>query len=108
MNVSVENLSNLERRVNVSLPITQIDSEVDERLKKLARTVKLHGFRPGKVPFRLVAQQYGPQVRQAHPQPQTQGDRHGPPQQHHQEEPHSQARRQQQQQQQQQQQPQQH
>jgi trigger factor len=48
----------------VSLPITQIDSEVDERLKKLARTVKLHGFRPGKVPFRLVAQQYGPQVRQ--------------------------------------------
>ena len=64
MNVSVENLSNLERRVNVSLPITQIDSEVDERLKKLARTVKLHGFRPGKVPFRLVAQQYGPQVRQ--------------------------------------------
>lgn len=64
MNVSVETLSNLERRVNVSLPITQIDSEVDERLKKLARTVKLHGFRPGKVPFRLVAQQYGPQVRQ--------------------------------------------
>ena len=64
MNVSVENLSNLERRVNVSLPITQIESEVDQRLKKLARTVKLHGFRPGKVPFRLVAQQYGPQVRQ--------------------------------------------
>ncbi len=64
MNVSVENLSTLERRVNVSLPITQIDSEVDQRLKKLARTVKLHGFRPGKVPFRLVAQQYGPQVRQ--------------------------------------------
>ena len=63
MNVSVENLSNLERRVNVSLPITQIESEVDQRLKKLARTVKLHGFRPGKVPFRLVAQQYGPQVR---------------------------------------------
>ncbi|MBC7781930.1 MAG: trigger factor [Proteobacteria bacterium] len=64
MNVSVENLSTLERRVSVSLPITQIETEVDERLKKLARTVKLHGFRPGKVPFKLVAQQYGPQVRQ--------------------------------------------
>ena len=64
MNVSVENLSTLERRVNVSLPITAIETEVDQRLKKLARTVKLHGFRPGKVPFRLVAQQYGPQVRQ--------------------------------------------
>jgi trigger factor len=64
MNVSVENLSNLERRVSVSLPITEIDTEVDQRLKKLARTVKLHGFRPGKVPFKLVAQQYGPQVRQ--------------------------------------------
>jgi len=64
MNVSVENLSNLERRVSVSLPITEIETEVDQRLKKLARTVKLHGFRPGKVPFKLVAQQYGPQVRQ--------------------------------------------
>ena len=64
MNVSVENLSNLERRVSVSLPIAQIETEVDQRLKKLARTVKLHGFRPGKVPFKLVAQQYGPQVHQ--------------------------------------------
>jgi trigger factor len=63
MNVSVENLSSLERRVNVSLPIALIETEVDQRLKKLARTVKLHGFRPGKVPFKLVAQQYGPQVR---------------------------------------------
>ena len=63
MNVSIENLSNLGRRVSVSLPLAQIETEVDQRLKKLARTVKLHGFRPGKVPLRLVTQQYGAQVR---------------------------------------------
>ena len=64
MNVTVENLSALERRVSVRLPLADIEGEVDQRLKKLSRTVKLHGFRPGKVPFRLVAQQFGPQVRQ--------------------------------------------
>jgi trigger factor len=64
MNVTVENLSALERRVSVRLPLADIEGEVDQRLRKLSRTVKLHGFRPGKVPFRLVAQQFGPQVRQ--------------------------------------------
>ena len=67
MNVTVENLSALERRVSVRLPLADIEGEVDQRLKKLSRTVKLHGFRPGKVPFRLVAQQFGPQVRRRKP-----------------------------------------
>ena len=64
MQASVEKLGRLQRRLNVVLPLDKIDSEVESRLKHLARTVKLHGFRPGKVPFKVVAQQYGAQVRQ--------------------------------------------
>jgi trigger factor len=56
--------SALERRLDLVLPVKQIESEVDNRLKKLARTVRIHGFRPGKVPMKIVAQQYGGQVRQ--------------------------------------------
>jgi trigger factor len=44
--------------------MADIDQEIDDRLKRLTRTVKMHGFRPGKVPLKVVAQQYGPQVRQ--------------------------------------------
>src|SRR3982750_422183 len=51
------------RRVSMSLPAQQIEREVDERLRKLARNMKMPGFRPGKVPLKLVAQTYGPQVR---------------------------------------------
>lgn len=64
MQASLETLSSLERRLKVAVPMDQINAEVDNRLKRLQRTVKLHGFRPGKVPFKVVAQQYGPQVRQ--------------------------------------------
>src|SRR5437762_10717355 len=60
---NVETLGALERRVSMSLPAQQIEREVDERLKKLARNVKMPGFRPGKVPLKLIAQTYGPQVR---------------------------------------------
>ena len=60
---NVETLGTLERRVSMSLPVEDIDRQVDERLKKLARNVKMPGFRPGKVPLKLVAQTYGPQVR---------------------------------------------
>jgi trigger factor len=59
----VENLGTLERRVSMSLPADDIEKQVDERLKKLARSVRMPGFRPGKVPLKLVAQTYGPQVR---------------------------------------------
>lgn len=64
MQMNVENLGQLERRLNLALPAQQIESEVENRLKRLARTVKMDGFRPGKVPFKVVAQQYGMRVRE--------------------------------------------
>jgi trigger factor len=63
MQTTLENLGQLERRLNVAVPVAQIEGEVQKRLAKLAKTVKLAGFRPGKVPLKMVAQQYGPQVR---------------------------------------------
>lgn len=59
MAVTVETLEKLERKITLTLPLTSIQSEVDVRLKKLARTVKMDGFRPGKVPMTVVAQRYG-------------------------------------------------
>jgi trigger factor len=47
----------------MSVPIAQIESEIQQRLARLAKNVKVPGFRPGKVPLKMVAQQYGPQVR---------------------------------------------
>lgn len=64
MQSSLETISSLERRLSVSVPLDEVNAEVENRLKRLARTVKLHGFRPGKVPLRIVEQQYGGQVRQ--------------------------------------------
>jgi trigger factor len=64
MQANLENVGTLERRLSVAVPMTEIDQEIDTRLKKLSRTVKMHGFRPGKVPLKVVQQQYGPQVRQ--------------------------------------------
>jgi trigger factor len=63
MQTTVENLGKLERRLVMEVPQDQIEREIEERLKKMARTVRLHGFRPGKVPMKIVAQQFGPQVR---------------------------------------------
>ena len=64
MQASLETISSLERRLSVTMPLDEVNAEVETRLKRLARTVKLHGFRPGKVPMRIVEQQYGGQVRQ--------------------------------------------
>lgn len=64
MQATIEKVSNLERRLNVALPMQEIEAEVESRLKRLARSLKMHGFRPGKVPYRLVQAQYGGQVRQ--------------------------------------------
>lgn len=64
MQSNVEELGSLERRLDVSVPQKNIETEVESRLKRLARTAKIHGFRPGKVPLKIVKQQYGPQVRQ--------------------------------------------
>jgi trigger factor len=59
MTINVETLDKLERKMTLSLPVNAIKSEVDARLKRLARTVKMDGFRPGKVPMNVVAQRYG-------------------------------------------------
>lgn len=63
MAANVETLGALERRLSMSVPVAEIERRVDERLKKLAREAKMPGFRPGRVPMRLVAQQFGQQVR---------------------------------------------
>ena len=63
MAATLENISQLERRINITLPSHEIDGEVQVRLQRLARTVKMHGFRPGKVPLKVVARQYADQVR---------------------------------------------
>ncbi|QDL37282.1 trigger factor [Rhodoferax sediminis] len=59
MSVTVETLEKLERKITLTLPVGVIQSEVDARLKRMARTVKMDGFRPGKVPMTVVAQRYG-------------------------------------------------
>lgn len=64
MQVSVETTGALERRIEVQVPAERVEKAIDERLKSLSRTVRLKGFRPGKVPVNVVRQQFGPQVRQ--------------------------------------------
>ena len=63
MAATLEQTGQLERRLDITLAPAEIDGEVQTRLKQLARNVKMHGFRPGKVPLKVVAQQYGDQVR---------------------------------------------
>lgn len=58
-----ETQSALERRIEMSVPMAAIEKEVEAHLKRLARTVKMPGFRPGKVPLKIVAQSYGQQAR---------------------------------------------
>ncbi len=59
MAVTVETLEKLERKIILTLPVDIITKEVDLRLKRVARQVKIDGFRPGKVPMNIVAQRYG-------------------------------------------------
>jgi trigger factor len=59
MTVTVETLEKLERKMTLNLPVDVIRNEVDARLKRMARQVKIDGFRPGKVPMNIVAQRYG-------------------------------------------------
>lgn len=63
MQVSVETTSGLERRMTVELPVERIDSEVQSRLQRMSRSARVKGFRPGKVPQKVLAQQYGKQIR---------------------------------------------
>ncbi|NMG74889.1 trigger factor [Aromatoleum diolicum] len=63
MQTNQETLGALERRIDMSVPMAEIDKEVEARLKRMARTVKMPGFRPGKVPMKIVAQTYESQAR---------------------------------------------
>ena len=63
MQVSVESTGKLERRMRVEFPAARIDQEVNSRLKKVGKTAKISGFRPGKVPPKVVKQRYGQQIR---------------------------------------------
>lgn len=64
MMVSVETLPGLERRIEVSVPASRVRQQVDARLLKVSRTVRIKGFRPGKAPIHVVRKHYGPQVRE--------------------------------------------
>ncbi len=64
MQVSVEITSDLERKMTVGIPADTIEIEAQKRLQQLSRNVKLNGFRPGKVPFKVVKKRYGESVRQ--------------------------------------------
>ncbi|MEX0729229.1 MAG: trigger factor [Aquisalimonadaceae bacterium] len=64
MQVSVETTEGLERRMVVQVPASRLDGEVQSRLQNLARTVRMDGFRPGKVPAKVVEKRYGAQVHQ--------------------------------------------
>jgi trigger factor len=63
MQVSVESTGNLERRVILSLPAGDVDDQVGGRLREMARTARIKGFRPGKVPTKVIEQRFGGQVR---------------------------------------------
>lgn len=64
MMVSVETLPGLERRIEVSVPATRVRQQVDARLLKVSRTVRIKGFRPGKAPIHVVRKHYGREVRE--------------------------------------------
>ncbi|MDX1550423.1 MAG: trigger factor family protein, partial [Lysobacter spongiicola] len=63
MQVSVESLGTLERRMTFSLPADRLEDQVGGRLREMARGAKIKGFRPGKVPTRVIEQRFGQQVR---------------------------------------------
>jgi len=62
MQVSVESISKLERRMQVQVPAERVTKEIAARLQKLSRTARLNGFRPGKAPIKVIRQQFGVQV----------------------------------------------
>lgn len=64
MQVSIETISGLERRLTVGVPAAEVEDAVSERIEKAAKTVRLNGFRPGKVPLKVVRQRFGSAIRQ--------------------------------------------
>lgn len=64
MQVSVENISSVEKRLKIQVPAEEIQQQVNARLKELGKQVRLKGFRPGRIPFSVLKQRYGPQATQ--------------------------------------------
>ena len=64
MQVSVETVSNIERKVTVGVPADRIEGEISKRLQNAAQTVRIDGFRPGKVPVKVVKKRFGTGIRQ--------------------------------------------
>ena len=64
MQVSVETTSSIERRMTVGVPADQIDQKVEQRLQQTAKTIRINGFRPGKVPTKVVKKRFGQSVLQ--------------------------------------------
>lgn len=64
MQVSLESTSNIERRMMIGVPAEEVEQQVDQRLREAAKQVRLNGFRPGKVPMKVVRKRFGQGVRQ--------------------------------------------
>ena len=64
MQVFIETTSGLERRLTVGVPAERVESEINTRLQKAAKSARLDGFRPGKIPMRVMRQRFGEGVRQ--------------------------------------------
>ena len=64
MQVSVENISTVETRLNIQVPAEEVKKKIDARLREIGKQVKLKGFRPGRIPFSVLNQRYGPQATQ--------------------------------------------
>ena len=64
MQAQLETLGQLERRLDFAIPSADIETAVDARLKRVARTARIQGFRPGKAPMKIVAANYGLQARE--------------------------------------------
>jgi trigger factor len=64
MQVSVENTSAIERRLKIQVPAEEVKQKIDARLREIGKQVNLKGFRPGRIPFSVLRQRYGPQATQ--------------------------------------------
>ncbi|MBF1165027.1 MAG: trigger factor, partial [Dechloromonas agitata] len=63
MEATTAQANELERRVDLAIAIADVEKEMEQRLKRMGKNMKMPGFRPGKVPFSIVRQQYGDQAR---------------------------------------------
>ena len=64
MQVSVEATTSIERRLTITVPAEQVDTAVDKKVNETAKTIRIDGFRPGKVPTKVVKKRYGASIRQ--------------------------------------------